>query len=431
MESASKNNPQSIGLKSRFIAALMAFGLLSAGLAAGSCGQVAPDDFPVNTWTTWAIKDFLSPGKNSDVVFMGSSLMLVPLDGTDADFLGHRIDASAHHQSCYFEDRFKRYSGRSIASYNFALPGEMPSDAALITKFLLKGEKKPKVLVYGVGPRDFMDSLLPSPAATDPFQYLSRFGDWSDRVSLIVPQWQERLNYELGRLVYPYGIRGQLVQRAERAGRVVLDKVAPQPPSEKNRAELIAMRRQVLPEYHPFEVNRDECFFRPTKPDEKPKFDDNVGEYKKRYSKLKAETFNGQMQFLQDILATAKDRDIHVVLVAMPITEINRNLLSDANWNLYRSRLRDLAGRYIDNTSFFDMHESGAFALSDFQDTVHLHSGGGAKLLDKIAQVMADDKKSLSALNTTNKESVSLALDRFRSATRQEAMRKLKESPAL
>jgi hypothetical protein len=62
---------------------------------------------------------------------------------------------------------------------------------------------------------------------------------------------------------------------------------------------------------------------------------------------------------------------------------------------------------------------------------VHLHSGGGAKLLDKIAQVMADDKKSLSALNTTNKESVSLALDRFRSATRQEAMRKLKESPAL
>lgn len=137
------------------------------------------------------------------------------------------------------------------------------------------------------------------------------------------------------------------------------------------------------------------------------------------------------MQFLQDILATAKERDIHVVLVAMPITEINRNLLSDANWNLYRSRLRDLAGRYGDNTSFFDMHESGAFALSDFQDTVHLHSGGGAKLLDKIAQVMADDKRSLAALNTSNSESSSLALDRFRSATRQEAMRKLKESPSL
>lgn len=148
MESASKNNPQSIGLKSRFIAALMAFGLLSVGLAAGSCGQVAADDFPVNTWTTWAIKDFLSPGKKSDVVFMGSSLMLVPLDGTDADFLGHRIDASAHHQSCYFEDRFKRYSGLSVASYNFALPGEMPSDAALITKFLLKGEKGQSARVW-------------------------------------------------------------------------------------------------------------------------------------------------------------------------------------------------------------------------------------------------------------------------------------------
>lgn len=427
MESASNKkakNPKEWGLKSRFVAALAAFGLLCGGLAAGSIGKTAPDDFPVNTWTTWAIKDFLSPDRKADVVFMGSSLMLVPLDGVDADFLGHRIDASKHHQSCFFEDRFAAYSGLKVKSFNFALPGEMPSDAALITKFLLKGEKKPRVLVYGVGPRDFMDSLLPSPAATDPFQYLSRFGDWSDRVALIVPQWQERLNYELGRLVYPYGIRGQMAHNSEKAARGLIDGLLA-PRSTKSKAELIALRREVLPEYHPFEVNRDECFFRPTKPEEKPKFDDNVGEYKKRYSKLKAETFNGQMQFLEDILSTAQERDIHVVLVAMPITDINRQLLPDANWNLYRTRLRELAAGY-GNTSFFDMHDTGAFKLSDFQDTVHLHSGGGAKLLDRVAHVMAEDSPSTAAL----REAETPELARFREDTRKEAMRRLKE-PAL
>lgn len=418
--------------RSRFLVALASFVLLSAGLAHLSFGQTEPTDFPVNTWTTWAIKDFLSDQKKPDVVFMGSSLMLVPLDGTDADHLNRRIDGSAHHKSVYFEDKFKQYSGQKIASYNFALPGEMPSDAALITRFLLKGEKAPKVLVYGVGPRDFMDNLLPSPAATDPFQYLSRFGDWSNRVDLIVPQWQERLNYELGRAFYTYGAKNQLAQNSDRAISAVLNKLAPTPKTDKTRAELVATRRLLLPDYHPFEINRDECFFRPESQSARPKFEDNISEYRKRYKTLKMETFNGQMQFLADILDTAKERQVHVVLVAMPITDINRNLLSDQSWNLYRSRLRDLASRHQDTTTFFDMQETKAFNISDFQDTVHLHSGGGAKLLDMIAKIMAKDKASMAALTPAASDVAdSQALDRFRQTTRKEAMVEQKESAPL
>ncbi len=424
-------------LKSRFLVALASFAVVSAGLGALSFGRTAPTDFPVNTWTTWAIKDFLEGGKKPDVVFMGSSLMLVPLAGVDADHLNRRIDGSAHHKSCYFEEKFGKYAGKKITSYNFALPGEMPSDAALITRFLLKGEKAPKVLVYGVGPRDFMDNLLPSPAATDPFQYLSRFGDWSNRVDLIVPQWQERLNYELGRAFYTYGVKNQLAQNYERALNTVLDKVAPQPTIAKSAADVVAMRRTLLPDYHPFEINRNEAFFRPEKNSERPKFEDNINEYRKRYKTLKMETFNGQMQFLADILDTARERDIRVVLVAMPITDINRSLLSDKSWELYRSRLRELVAKN-DNTTFFDMQESKGFELADFQDTVHLHSGGGAKLLDKIAQIMAADKPTMAALNNTSsiaeRESKALgdqSLDRFRQATRQEAMVEQKESPPL
>ena len=129
--------------KSSFLAALALFAVLSVGLSLNQFEKLKPGDFPVNTWTTWAISDFLQEKQKNDVVFLGSSLMLVPLDGVDADYLGKPIDASAHHRSLYFEDAFKKDSGHSLKSYNFALPGEMPSDAYLITDFLLKQEKAP------------------------------------------------------------------------------------------------------------------------------------------------------------------------------------------------------------------------------------------------------------------------------------------------
>jgi len=390
--------------RSRFFASFLAFCALCALMAVSNFDRLKPADFAFNTWTTWAIKDFLGRPQTPDVVFLGSSLMLVPLDGVDADFTNKTIDGAAHHRSLFFEEHFKQYSGKSVNSFNFALPGEMPSDAYLITRFLLEGKHAPKVLVYGVGPRDFMDNLLPSPSATDPFIYLSRFCDWSDHAALIVPDWQERLNFELTRAFYTYGQRSQLALDLNRSALNFLDQLVPKPPSKMTDLELYAMRRQVMPDYRPFEVAQNTCLFRPTNDTNRPKFLDNIDEYKKRYKKLKVETFNGQMSFLHDILAIAKERDIHVMLYAMPITDINRGLISDKSWELYRSRLREIARE--SGASFLDMHESGAFKLADFQDTVHLHSGGGAKLLDLMAKTMASDK--IVATKTSSKKGAQL-----------------------
>jgi len=90
------------------------------------------------------------------------------------------------------------------------------------------------------------------------------------------------------------------------------------------------------------------------------------------------------------------------------------------------------------------MEESGEFKLADFRDTIHLHSGGGAKLLNKIVQVMAQDQATMAAINSTtaiangasnggetDSGSADPAFRRFREATRQEAMIVQKESPPL
>ncbi len=343
--------------------------------------------------------DFLSDKQGRpQFVFMGSSLVLVPVAGVDADYLKRNIDGSHHHQSQYFEDQFKRQSGLQVKSFNFGLPGEMPSDAFLITKFLLKGEKRPDVIVYGVGPRDFMDSLLPSPAATDPYQYLNRFGDVTSHRHLIAPEWDQRLNFELGQLVYTYGHKYDMSVSTERLITKAINDVLPRPKTDKPFT--IQDRRTLFPYYKQMEITSNEAFFRPTTAETRTFDNANLQEYKKRYAHLNWRTFAHQMKFLADLMNTARERGTQVILVSMPITELNRDLLEKGTWEVYKKNLKVLA--QSKDATFVDLGDSKQFSISDFMDTVHLHSGGGMKLLDIVAEKAAKDRKVMSALDPTN-----------------------------
>lgn len=386
-------------LRSKFFISVALFAAVSSLFAIARLGNIAPTDFPIKTWTGWAVDDFLSDKQGRpQVVFMGSSLVLVPVAGVDADYLKRNIDGSHHHKSQYFEDQFKRHSGMQVKTFNFGLPGEMPSDAFLITKFLLKGEKRPDVIVYGVGPRDFMDSLLPSPAATDPYQYLNRFGDVTSHRHMIAPEWDQRLNFELAQFVYTYGRKFDMCVSAERLIAQALDEVLPKPKTDKPFT--IQDRRTLFPYYKQMEITSNEAFFRPTTPETRTFDNANLQEYKKRYARLKWRTFTHQMKFLADLMNTARERGTQVILVSMPITEINRDLLEKGTWDVYKRNLKVLA--QSKDATFIDLGDSKQFAISDFMDTVHLHSGGGMKLLDIVAEKAARDRRVMSALDPTN-----------------------------
>jgi hypothetical protein len=381
-------------VKSRFLVATVLFISVTAAWGSSRLGALSPSDFPFYTWTACAIEDFLSNEQGRPQIdFVGSSLVLAPLGGVDADYTNKPVDAPHHHRSLYFENAFKKQTGESYKTFNFALPGEMPSDAYLMTKFLMKGEKRPDVIVYGVGPRDFLDNLLPSPSATDPYLWLSRFGDVNDHIALISPDWQDRLNYEMGRLIYPYGQKMDLTNSFSRAVTAMLNKVVP----ATDGGSPLSVRRTVLPEYRNFEVGKNECMFTPTTDANRPSFADNIDEYRKRYKKLKWDTYLTQMRFMTDILNIAKERKTHMVIVAMPITEINRGLLNPLAWDVYKKSIKVIA--LAKGATFIDMESSGKFQTKDFSDTVHLHSGGGAKLLDLLSVRLAADPAVMAALH--------------------------------
>jgi hypothetical protein len=374
---------------------LLFFAAVNVVWGIAQVGKLAPDDFSYDTWTSCAITDYLHGRKSApDVAFLGSSLILFPAGGVDADLLNKKVDGPRHHASLYFEKRFQERTGQKISTFNFALPGEMPSDAYMITKFILKDERRPSVIVYGVGPRDFMDNLLPSPSATDPFHHLARFGDYSTQVDKISPEWQERLNYELGRLSFPYGHKEDLVHAFSRSVTNIAN------------AELVKLfvpvipmklRRKLVPDYRPSEVGVEECMFQPYVDRPRPAFSDNLVEYRKRYKELKWDTFLDQMDFLSHTIDTAKERGTKFVLVSMPITDLNRQLLSPTAKAVFKETLHVLAANK--GVTFIDLDSSKNYQLSDFEDTVHLHSGGGRKMLSAIAEGLAKNTDIRSVLS--------------------------------
>jgi hypothetical protein len=396
---ASSGNPHSGKLNGRFdrvnrtLAAVTIFFVLNVVWAQTKIGALKPEDFPFYTWTGLAVEHLFKKDVGTpSVAFVGSSLVLYPVGNTDSDLINGEIDAPRHNRSWFFEKGFKKATGREISSFNFSLPGEMPSDAYLIEKFLFKGEKSPNVLVYGVGPRDFMDNLLPCPQATDPFLWLSRFGDYNDHIAAIAPDWQTRLTYELGRAFYTYGHRIDLATSGQRLAALVLDKIAP-----ATKPISIAGRRQIMPEYHPFECGVNDAMFRPYVDRPQPAFVDNVAEYKNRYKELKWDTFLTQMKFLSETIDIAKSRGTTVVLVSMPITDINRRLLGPYATDVYNKSVHVLASSK--GVKLVDLFNSGGYELADFNDTVHLNSVGGRKMLTALVQELARDQRVSQALS--------------------------------
>lgn len=379
------------------LSAAIVFVALSVALAAVGFCRLPASDYAYDTWTTRAVKDFLNAQKRSEIVFMGSSLMLVPIDGVDADYTQKVVDGASHHKSIYFEDKWKAATGgASVSTYNFALPGEMPSDAYLITRFLLKGNKRPDVLVYGVGPRDFLENLLTSPAATDPYQYLSRFGSCEDRIDLIAPKWDERLTMELKRLNYFVANSQDMSISMERYARALADAWLPKPEKIASAGEV----HSLLPTYRYFQLDENDCFFHPTTKESR-KFDaSNIAEYKKRYKTPMWDIFTAQMRFLADIMNTCNERDIHMVLVAMPITDINRQLIPRQSWTAYLQTLKALAKSK--QATFIDMGATDDFPIEHFMDTVHLHSGGGMHFFDKLVAELTNNSRVIAALNQTS-----------------------------
>jgi len=348
-----------------------------------------------HSWISWTTQDFVNQPSPPDVVFVGSSLLLHPLAMLDSDHLNRKIDYAEHHRSAYAEDRIAQKMGiEKPICFNFAMPGGMISDDWIIVESILKGHRKPKVLVLGTCARDFMDNKVRCPGVTPTFKYLSKVIDLEPILDLALPNFADRTDFAIGKIAYLWDVKPAVQDCLSENARITLEDLSIVDGGNRfTPKELDALLTADMSS----ELERGMMVEEPGKA--RP-FADNTGEYAERYKARHENLFNVEKQFFDKLLATANANDIRVVVVNMPLTSLNVKMMPKGTYDEYLDTVRSLTSKY--GCVFADLNDDTKFPSSLFYDTVHMNSNGGKRLMDAVVDLIYSDKICTKKLSGTN-----------------------------
>ncbi len=299
------------------------------------------------------------------VVLLGSSLIMHPFWSMDAE-LGDVGDIFHHHESYRMERDLSSAGIDKPSVYSLAVFGEMISDAYIYVNDLLKGDKKPQLVVFGIAPRDFSDADLPAPTASFTFKRLVGLKNINRYASDYMPSWNDRADFTINHTCFLYGKRWRLQHEIVKGAKIGLGRVGlnVEEPAEKNAHS----------EHAGFMLGGTR----------QERFDISTKEYTRRYQGIGDKDLSVQLRFLNKIFETCQSRGIKLIVVNMPLTPVNRSLMTAEFYDRYRRQVSSLVANYANNTQLIDLGQSPLFKDHDYWDTAHLNNLGGHKLLRQI-----------------------------------------------
>ncbi|MBK9205187.1 MAG: DUF1574 family protein [Candidatus Obscuribacter sp.] len=395
-------------LKSFVLLGLMAFLLVDNGLRliymSGTREHNVLNFSPLKvshrSWVYWNYKDLVdAPGsaQKPQIAIFGSSLMMAALHGGDAVYTGLPQNVVIHHRSKLFKDLVKKQTGATVDNFAFALGGEMVSDAYVLLAQMLEQKEHPRCLIYGIAPRDFTDNTLPSVASTEIYKYAERLTDLSSLDMEARPSLAAKAEYYLGKICFIYGHREDLLYIQHHWAQSLAKKLLGYKNVELNITPL-HIRRQAFLEL-PEDCAVNEGFVTPPQVEQEP-YLDNTAEYRGRYRKINAKQFALQMQYLERILTLAQKNKIEVILVNMPLTAENINLMPANFYSDYLKQVQTLAKR--DGCTLVDLNSASLFPKNKFADSVHLNNRGGKHFFEVLIKELAQDVNTRKMLTGAN-----------------------------
>jgi hypothetical protein len=288
----------------------------------------------------------LKPIEKPDVFLFGSSLMIFPLWFADH---GDNLPDSA-----YYNFRSKALQNKCTEAHqicNMSLALMSASDANRIVDRYFQGEHAPKVLVYGVGPRDFYDDFSKSPSASVYFNVLSSLDDYSKNSKQYFHSANDELQNIGKRAYFMFAKRAEIVLMGKSLVKQLIHKEKPPASTANVPASDMGPQR-------------------------------NLDEYKGHYKGISADALNPQMQCLDQLLKVCSKRNIRVIVLGMPLTQENRDLLPPHVYQSFTQKLSTLA--VANNQKFVDLNNN-KFETRDFLDSAHLNATGASKFVDLVA----------------------------------------------
>jgi hypothetical protein len=282
----------------------------------------------------------------------------------------------------------------SFKTVNLSNSGVMISENLLILREVLAKKNPPRAVILEIGPRDFIDNMTPEPNRSRLSQVLSHHQEpfsWSACRSL-----SQNLDIVAEKLSLFYSMRGELrdcllKMACDNLGHPasvyqasIMAKLAPPPASD----DMIGAEPS-----HPVKTGSGGAV-------KLGHVDDLVGsqalkeysvnEYRGRYLPINTKKWPLEVSCLKQIIALCDLKKVPLIVVNMPLTERNLDILPASFRSQYENTIRVncTPRKGSTNLVFLDLRQDKRFELNDFRDTVHMRSTGGKKLADLLAPIV-------------------------------------------
>ncbi len=389
------------GMRAATTWAMLTFCMCNFALSFYSPIEFDPYNYLYKGWTWWGFNEMRKSEHIHNVALLGSSLMVSAVAGVDANYLNKTLDLSEYHQAKYLDDNLITRFGGDFRSLNLSIPGQMPSDAYMTLKAMVATSNRPDIVVYGVAPRDFIDSTMSSAADTEAFRFLRRIVHIDDVASHVFRSPFARLEWFINRTFYisEHAADFQLLFK-ERTEKVVNNTVprpnSPTPFTWWDRIKL-------LPTYLPGEIRPQAIMTGPiSEAAARKRWINNAPEYLERYKHPDKHVYKTQFYFLQEIAKFCKKERIELVLINMPLTSYNIHLLGPPRYMAYVGDLHVFALK--NNVAFYDMCTPSNYSQQDFHDSVHLNAYGGKKFFDQLVNIISLSGRTRQAFALSGKD---------------------------
>lgn len=361
------------GLFTRVLWSLALFGAINAGLWTFVAEGKKPDS-DANCWNSAAsveetINSFHALKAKPDVILLGSSLVMFPFWAMDVAENKGIADIFRYHNSEALKKKLKEAGREQKTVYSLAVFGQMASDAYLMTNEYVKGDKAPKLIVYGIAPRDFYDHSLASPMATFSFQKIVNLSNFSSYAGAFLPDFEKKADWLAMHLCYFYGKRWRLQMETDKAINKVYSTLGIVDPNA-TKADTTAQGGFRM------EGSTED------------RWNNSVKEYKGRYKEIAEKDHSLQMGFLTRNLKNLRERGVKVVLVNMPLTKRNLDILPSGFYASYQKEIKDVAD--MPGVKLVDLGNCSDFNDDDYWDTTHLNHVGGRKLLNRVVAAVKE-----------------------------------------
>jgi hypothetical protein len=348
------------------------------------------------------IFEYICSKPDPQVVMMGSSLLAVPSLSCDQAYVRAKAPYStvpdmfafSHYKRCdYFKMLLSEKLGKKIDVVNLGLAGTVASDQLLVLQKAIEFKKKPSMIVWTLAPAEF---IWNDGRGVDKTRIGTAFNSYawpvdSSALALAADQlrrevsWHfELLENELAAYKIPMGEYCKTWMHRTDAPNSVT--------ANKDVEDVVANKEVVSPANPPIVsvVSKMDAYGRQNKLED-------LANFKRNYAKAEDKLFDQQLDQFTKMLDLCNDHGIPIVIVNMPLTTYNKELIDKAMFDKYLSSVTAITHKH--RTPFIDMDQSSLFTLSDFYDSTHLNEVGGKKLFVALSDRISRLNNKVAALS--------------------------------